>query len=144
MQSDPIGIQDSLNTYAYVDSNPLSDIDPFGLGKGIGASGAERYSGKYCGSGWNFTLVPDSFRGSVSFSGACKNHDNCYGICGMSKSECDSNFLADMFAACSKSGLGTRMTGACYVQARRYFKEVERFGGGAYRDAQARCNCKRL
>lgn len=33
IESDPIGIFDDLNTYAYVGSDPLSWVDHFGLGK---------------------------------------------------------------------------------------------------------------
>jgi uncharacterized protein RhaS with RHS repeats len=33
LQSDPMGVAASLNTYAYVDSDPLMFIDPFGLAK---------------------------------------------------------------------------------------------------------------
>jgi RHS repeat-associated protein len=143
VQSDPIGIEDDLNTYAYVHSRSLSEIDPFGLGRG--AINPERSSGKICGSGWSFTLTPESYRGQVFFTEVCRRHDKCYDTCGKGKAECDHALLEDARASCFRAQprIGMRFVLDCLRRARVMYNMVDWFGDEPYRKAQAKCKCSK-
>jgi RHS repeat-associated protein len=85
--SDPIGLRASLNTYAYVDNQPLNWFDRFGLVKDCsywGGTNCREYEadgvgpfGEICGpvDGNLATWIPD-----ISIN-ACEMHDRCYGDC---------------------------------------------------------------
>ena len=116
LSSDPIGHTGGLNLYSFSVNSPIQYSDPLGLS---------------CGSGWNEILVPDN--PCFNFSGACANHDACYGKCGNIKETCDSKFLSDMATVC-----GTNVV--CYALANVYYQAVNNFGGSAYTNAQNNCN----
>jgi uncharacterized protein RhaS with RHS repeats len=57
LQRDPIGIRGGLNVYEYVDSNPLTSIDPSGCGLKEVLEGLRRLLPKWGGAGAAGTIA---------------------------------------------------------------------------------------
>jgi hypothetical protein len=89
---------------------------------------------------WKRRLIPDQW-GFARFSPACNNHDDCYGLCGRSKEECDSNFHNDLRDACKKA-YSAYFRSPCYRVIDIYYAAVDRMGGDAYRRTQKSQNCR--
>ncbi len=145
-ESDPIGLKGGINTYTHV-SNPLSETDRFGLmGRAPGAPGMPRVESRFCGSGWNFEFVPEDYLSIVSFSSACKKHDDCYSRCGANKGTCDLGLLNDMRSACMAAYSANKLPlglAGCMNRANLYYPAVSNFGQGAFNEAQKSCKCTR-
>jgi RHS repeat-associated protein len=127
VESDPIGLDGGVATYAYADDSPLSKIDYLGL--------------KTCGAGWNDKIVPDNPFG-FKFSECCQGHDDCYGCEGerydMQKIDCDSNFRVCMREKCKKYAPPIRF--ACKRIAGMYYGAVRRFSGKPFKNARKKCD----
>ncbi|MGH8123158.1 MAG: RHS repeat-associated core domain-containing protein, partial [Rudaea sp.] len=101
VESDPIGEYGGVNTYAFVGNDPLTGIDPYGLIK---------IYGNWCGPDWTggykkpWNDLTQYERKHIKppidqLDGACKDHDLCYGKCGID-SPCDLISRSRCFRRC--------------------------------------------
>ena len=149
VESDPIGLEGGLNTYAYVDSSPLMWIDQKGLLGNKPPPGPDRRRsglifGDMCGSGESAHNIPDRFY-IYDFRGPCAWHDLCYGCsgarAGFDKSSCDNGFFLRMIIICASSPPSPPFGTSCFGMAVDYYISVIVFGKTPY--DQARKNCCR-
>jgi RHS repeat-associated protein len=124
LESDPIGLDGGVNTFAYALNAPVKRKDFFGLDT--------------CGSGFNEGLVPDNPFG-FPFSHCCNRHDNCYDDCFSkpSQSECDETFCQCVLNRCGRYSGG--LLRVCTDVANTYCWAVKRSGVSAFVDARKKC-----
>jgi RHS repeat-associated protein len=102
-ESDPAGLRGGMNSYVYVEDDPVNGIDPYGRSK---------IYGYWCGSDWTAgykksfnDLTPSERRNAVAaidpLDAACEKHDKCYGHC-RDDVPCDQKKRSDCFLACDK------------------------------------------
>jgi RHS repeat-associated protein len=122
-QSDPIGLDGGINTYAYALNNPVAKRDFFGLDT--------------CGSGFLEGLVPDN-PFLFPFSSCCRNHDNCYDNCWSmpTRPDCDDRFCGCMNSRCQRYSY---VRSFCEWAAQKYCDAVVSKGQPAFDDARRKC-----
>jgi RHS repeat-associated protein len=127
-QFDPEKVEqiEGSNLYAGFRNSPIANNDAYGLA---------------CGSGWSEIFPDKGWFGVFDFTGACQDHDDCYGDCQRSKSSCDDAFYEDMRAECRRTSWIWKMD--CYSSAKTYYEAVKRRGQGPYDRAQQACQCPR-
>ncbi len=139
LQSDPIGLEGGENLWGYVKSKPFRNRDQYGLVDSC-CKDSPRPPPNGCGGGPTSYVVPNE-PFSFNFLPCCNGHDNCYAKCrGLSKGECDGNFLSCMSSVCEKyKNLDVEIYRICMPSAATYFVAVNVLGGPFFYLARRGC-----
>jgi RHS repeat-associated protein len=120
VESDPMGLRGGINTYGYVEENPLLAVDPSGRLPAFLQGWPFALHGNWCGPNWTggfvaeFNELTAAERRDVEppidpVDAACEKHDKCYGRCRdghpcspnerlVCFSQCDLNLVSSVYS----------------------------------------------
>jgi RHS repeat-associated protein len=126
MESDPIGLDGGVNTFAYVKNSPIRFYDPLGL--------------EGCGSGFFDPVIPNNPFG-FPFKACCDTHDNCYDDCKskLTKQQCDSALCSCLSGKCHSYSGGVKWT--CEKTATQYCDKASNTDTSKKAFDESRTNC---
>jgi RHS repeat-associated protein len=104
IESDSAGLRGGINTYAYVENDPIDGIDPFGRSKIYGNWCGPDWTGGYTKEWSQLTQTEQkNAKAAVDpLDAACMKHDKCYAAC-RGSFPCNQSKRSDCFLGCDKA-----------------------------------------